>query len=70
MMGGLLRKQKSSMRNRPSLFLSMSLTPPQPVPQLLCIINSIRTDDEGHMAMGGLFDATPGYWLTRTVLDH
>ncbi|KAI5080633.1 hypothetical protein GOP47_0003816 [Adiantum capillus-veneris] len=49
--------------------MCVSLTPPQPAPQLFRIINSIPTDDKGYMGMGGLFDRR-GCWLTRIVLDH
>ncbi|MCO5578923.1 hypothetical protein L7F22_032773 [Adiantum nelumboides] len=58
-----------SVTKAPSLYVSVSLTPPQPAPQLLRIINSIPTDDKGHMGMGSFFDRR-GCWLTRTVLDH
>jgi hypothetical protein len=52
----------------PSLFLSVSLTPPQVAPQLLRIINSIPTDDTCRMVYLGYEPA--GLWLTRVVLDH
>ncbi|KAH7331153.1 hypothetical protein KP509_20G017300 [Ceratopteris richardii] len=55
--------------NCPSLYVCISLTPPGPAPYLLRIINSLPTDDNGRMGMGGFSDRR-GCWLTRTVLDH
>ncbi|KAI5082204.1 hypothetical protein GOP47_0001947 [Adiantum capillus-veneris] len=59
----------SSVTKGPSLYVSVSLTPPQPAPQLFRLINSIPTDDKGYMGMGSLFHRS-GCWLTRIVLDH
>ncbi|KAH7331137.1 hypothetical protein KP509_20G016300 [Ceratopteris richardii] len=58
-----------SQSNCPSLYVCISLTPPEPGPHLLRIINSLPTDDEGRMGMGSFFDRR-GCWLTRTVLDY
>ena len=51
-----------------SLFISVSVTPPQLAPQLLRTINSVATDDTGTMQTW--VRKQPGRWLTRTVLDH
>ncbi|MCO5602562.1 hypothetical protein L7F22_056696 [Adiantum nelumboides] len=53
----------------PSLLVSISLTPPQPAPQLFRTINSIPTDDSCCMIEGSA-KRGHGCWLTKTVLDH
>jgi hypothetical protein len=52
----------------PSLFISVSLTPPQVAPRLLRTINAIPTDDTATMLSSS--HKPPGLWLTRVVLDH
>ena len=52
----------------PSLFISVSLTPPQLAPQLLRTIKSLATDDTG--TMQNWVDKHSERWLSRTVLDH
>lgn len=66
------KSSRSSSMKHPSLFISVSLTPPQPAPQLFRTINSIPTDDMRRMDLVRfrLFSKKRGCWLTRTVLDH
>lgn len=52
----------------PLLRISVSVTPPQPGPHLLRIINSPPTDKRGRMHSSP--SGYHGFWLTRTVLDH
>ncbi|MCO5579049.1 hypothetical protein L7F22_032901 [Adiantum nelumboides] len=53
----------------PSLLVSVSLTPPQPAPQLFRTINYTPTDNNRYMILGSVKYAN-GCWLTKTVLDH
>lgn len=53
---------------KPSLFISVSVTPAQVAPQLMHTINSVPTDDTGTMQTS--VHKSPGLWLTRIVLDH
>ena len=66
--GWVTLESSNYQKPEPSLFISVSLTPPQPAPQLLRTINSIATDDTGTMQTW--VRKQPGRWLTRTVLDH
>jgi hypothetical protein len=61
-------ESSSDQTPKPSLFISVSITPPQVAPQLMRTIKSIPTDDTGAMRIWVW--RAPGLWLTRIVLDH
>jgi hypothetical protein len=61
-------ENSSSWKQKPSLFISVSVTPPQVAPQLMRTINSVPTDDAGSMLAST--QEQREVWLTRIVLDH
>ena len=66
--GWVTLESSNYQKPEPSLFISVSLTPPQLAPQLLRTIKALPTDNTG--TMQNMVDKHSGRWLSRTVLDH